>query len=412
MNTYYQENRYMLANLHSGNYYEAMKGLKKNDFLKKKQNKLLLLLEKGKLEHEAARFTESNICLNEADQMLDVWSDSKVRSLSGSDEGLNFGFLKALYAKLMGSTLVFSYRTEDYEKVMLHYYKALNYINLDSIDEAVVEARQLDLLNQRLSDKKFAEPGYSYVQQAFPHLLMGILYEYRGDDDNALIAYENAFTLYSSPVHKQLYGSDVPSQLKWDILNTANRIGAKDKLDYYSKMWNLKYSAPAHSGEVILFYEKGFVPHKDEVVIERQTTYTRTVRQKTTVVPATLVYKVPRFVVSPAECNVVIITLDKEAVNPENIYDPGFYMSKIINHRFEVEGNALLTSSFASHEGMNNENRNADTRHWQSLPSSIAYARIPVSIMNHEMRMYCGSDPSHRTILDHKHRLLIRRLRR
>ena len=115
-----------------GNYADAGKELDKNALLQKPRNRLLFLMERGKISHLNGDFSGSNNYFNEADSIL---------------ESGNGGVGDALVGTLV-NPMTQSYKGEDFEKFMIHYYKALNYIYLNQPDEAVVEARRITLQAQ------------------------------------------------------------------------------------------------------------------------------------------------------------------------------------------------------------------------------------------------------------------------
>src|SRR5687768_5975746 len=59
------------ADLYSGNFDKAIEGIDHNKFLKKDRNKLLYLLEKGKIEHLRGNYDASNALFEQAYIMVD-----------------------------------------------------------------------------------------------------------------------------------------------------------------------------------------------------------------------------------------------------------------------------------------------------------------------------------------------------
>ena len=97
------------------------------------------------------------------------------------------------------------YAGEDHELVLMHYFKALNFLRMNQFDEALVECRRinnkLNLLNDRYEKKK-----NRYRRDAFALNLMGIAYEASGDVNNAFIAYRNAYEAYDEDYTKCILG--------------------------------------------------------------------------------------------------------------------------------------------------------------------------------------------------------------
>ena len=121
----------------AGDWVEAEKTLDKNPLLKKPRNKLLYLMEKGRLAHLAGEYAKSNQFLNEADLLFDVGLTSTGDAIVGA----------------VLNPMSQNYKGEDFEVFMLHYYKALNYLYLGDREAAIVEARRITLQTQAQKDK-------------------------------------------------------------------------------------------------------------------------------------------------------------------------------------------------------------------------------------------------------------------
>ncbi|MCR6721628.1 MAG: hypothetical protein NVV59_15395 [Chitinophagaceae bacterium] len=243
--SYRQQSSDYYTHLEQGNYAQAEKALNKTKLLKKKRNRLLLLLEKGKLAHLQGNWVESNRYFNEADNMME--SDRN----SVGDVALS---------NLL-NPMMKHYRAEDFEKYLVHYYKALNYLQLNDREAAMVEARRITLRTYMQDDKVGTKDKYK--EDAFSFSLQGMIYEAANDINNAFIAYRNAADLYLEGNGKY-YGTTMPTQLKNDVLRLAYQNGFTDQLERYENLLGLKWDQPTspEGGELILFWESGTVPVK------------------------------------------------------------------------------------------------------------------------------------------------------
>jgi hypothetical protein len=122
--TYNQRIGNYYAEMVNGNYKAASVSLEKNKLLNAKRNRLLLLLEKGKLAHMMKLYDSSNYYFNEADLYME---DAHT---TAGDVALG----------TLLNPMMQSYKSEAFEKFMIHYYKALNYLSLDQPSEALIEA--------------------------------------------------------------------------------------------------------------------------------------------------------------------------------------------------------------------------------------------------------------------------------
>lgn len=243
--SYRQQSADYYANLEQGDYARAEKALDKNRLLKKKRNRLLLLLEKGKLAHVQGKWEESNRYFNQADNMME------------SDRN-TFG--DVALSNLL-NPMMKHYRAEDFEKYLVHYYKALNYLQLNNREEALVEARRITLRTYMQEDK--TDNKNRYKEDAFSFSLQGMIYEVANDINNAFIAYRNAVDLYLESNGKH-YGTSLPQQLKKDLLRTAALNGFSDQVERYEQLLGLSWQPPSNSegGELVIFWENGSAPVK------------------------------------------------------------------------------------------------------------------------------------------------------
>src|SRR5690606_1618373 len=227
-------------------YSSAEKALQKNKLLKRKRNQLLYNLEMGKLAHIKGDYQESNRLLNEADLFME---DART--------SLNDVAVSNLINPMMAA-----YKGEDFEKFMVHYYKALNYLYLGDIEAAVVEARRISLKSFELQDNNKEN---KYNDDAFSLMLQGMLYEVAGDWNNAFISYRNAADIYLNN-NLQYYGVPMPEQLKQDLLHMAYVNGFTDLLQFYEKQLQTSYNINeiSEEGELILFWENRLAPVKTE----------------------------------------------------------------------------------------------------------------------------------------------------
>ncbi|MFN4314618.1 MAG: COG3014 family protein [Chitinophagaceae bacterium] len=243
--SYRQQSADYYSRLQSGDYQAAEKALDKNRLLNKKRNHLLYLLEKGKLTHMQGKWEESNRYFNEADGIMESQRNS-------------FGDI-ALGNLL--NPMMKQYRAEAFEAYLVHYYKAVNYLQLGNREEAIVEARRITLRTYMQDDKVGNKNKYS--EDPFALSLQGMIYEAGGDINNAFIAYRNAANVYleSNGMH---YGTKLPDQLKQDVLRLADANGFVDELQRYEDRFGEKYqkSKMADGGELLLFWESGEAPVK------------------------------------------------------------------------------------------------------------------------------------------------------
>jgi uncharacterized protein len=233
--------------LQRGNYAKASSALDKTKLLQKQRNRLLYLLEKGKLCHLMQQWDSSNNYFNQADQLIE--------NSRNSAKDIALGTLM--------NPMMQTYQAEAFEKYLVHYYKALNYLQLHEPEEALVEARRISLQTQAQEDRNAHNNKYS--SDAFSLMLQGLIYEKNNDVNNAFIAYRNAADVYLKN-NGSYYGTGMPEQLKKDLLRTAAQNGFIDELQRYEKLLNTTYNKEelTDGGELIIFWESGSAPVKEQ----------------------------------------------------------------------------------------------------------------------------------------------------
>jgi hypothetical protein len=211
------------------------------------RTRLLYYLNRGVVSHLMQRYEASNYFFEQA---YLTHEDFLTKPL---DEALAF---------VINSTVT-DYKGEDHEVLLLHYYKAINFLQLGQNNAALVECRRLTIKLNQLCDKYSSADKYR--RDAFIHTLMGLVYQANHEYNNAFIAYRNATEIYQED-YKRLFGLDVPEQLKKDLIYTAYKTGLHDQVDQYQQEFKLKYdpAEEAALGDVVFLWNNGLGPVKDE----------------------------------------------------------------------------------------------------------------------------------------------------
>ncbi len=170
---------------------------------------------------------------------------------------------------LISNPTVRPYELEYFECVMLHYFQAINYLKDGNMEGALVECRRMNLVLEQQSDAFKKHDGKRYSRDAFGHLLMGVLYEMSGDNNNAFVAYRNAIEIYEED-YSGMYGTSVPDALKRGVVRTAYKTGLAGEGRNYEKRYGINYDATSSQGKgrVVAFLMDGMSPVKVEKSIE------------------------------------------------------------------------------------------------------------------------------------------------
>jgi hypothetical protein len=418
------------SNLFSGDFNQACASIDQNKFLLKERNRLLYLMEKGKIEHLRGNYDASNVLFEEAYIMI----DDRIKTNVG----------QAVAAKFT-NPMAEPYKGEDFEKVSIHYYKALNYFHLGMPNEALVEAKRINIKLYELNEK-YSENKNKYSEDAFSQILQGILYESTGDINNAFIAYRNAEEIFARN-NNQFFGVPLPEQLKKDLVRTTKQLGFREEHDQYRKKFGIapdpvaakpapakkgkgkgKKTAPAPppapkepevTGEAIVFWENGLGPAKDQIVITASGgsgvfygTYMDGDIQEEILIPippgagigSINAIAIPKYrkrdsyyskaavmindKEQPFELAQDFYPIAKQCLKDRMLRETidivaRFATKKAASAGAKAIGNQLFGSLGGELAGLGADaagaaTEKADTRNWQTLPATIGYTRVPL----------------------------------
>jgi len=212
-------------------------------------DRVLYLMNTGMLQRMAGDYDASTRSLEEAKHAIEA-----LRALSLREQALSFTVNDATKAFI----------GEDFERVMVNNYLALNYLERGKLDEARVEALQVDVLLRDKGQKTtIVKP---YEEDAFARYLTGIVYEDEREWSDAMIAYRKAYEAYEKQL--KAFGVEIPETLKHDLIRLADRMGLTDEAKKYREEFGIKDTMSEAEllklGEVILTVHAGLAPIKRE----------------------------------------------------------------------------------------------------------------------------------------------------
>lgn len=399
--TYYDKIIQFHSQLDAQDYTAAEKSLHNNKFINRKRNRALFCLEAGKLYHLQHNFDSSNYYFNLADILMD--EKNNIKNLAG---------------EILINSEQTTYTGEDFEKVMLQYYKALNYYYLGKKEDAIVEARRMNLRLMDLGNKRGDEKR-KYKNDAFGQWFMGVLYESNNDINNAFIAYRNAAELYEKNDNKY-YGVAIPEQLKKDVIRSAYYNGFNEQAHEFEEKWNLHFALPEkRESELVLILENGVAPVKQEndvvfTLVKNQVGVFSFVSNDGyfdipfnwpayssggKIKPSELgMFRLafPKYVPQITYYREAFLTSDSTNYKLEMTEDLNVIAIEVLRDRLVKEAAIALTRlavKKAAQYQLKKEHQEglgaivevaglimekADTRNWQSLPANISFARIPL----------------------------------
>ena len=372
----------------------------------KRKNQLLYYLNKGmtafmKGEHEA-----SNTAFEQAYLTAETFQPDPGRQI-------------ASYFLNPRLTL---YEGEHHEILLINYFKALNYLFLDQPRAALVECRRMNIQLQAL-EIQYQDKRHHYKADAFIHLLMGLIYEYNRDYNNAFIAYRNAYNIYKD-TYQNLFEISPPNQLKADLIRTARLSGLNNEARRFSKQFQELKAAKAgepqsEHGTLVFLWHNGLGPVKDQktlnfTLVEQKNGGAASFhsQQYGWTIPYTnykadkkdhdelpeielLRLALPRYLKRPPYFQSGHLKVDdRQYALPvvENITKIGFQVLEDRVLRDLGKALARLAVKEATEYAVKEEDEDwgtvvditnflteqADTRNWQTLPHAIHYAKVPL----------------------------------
>ncbi|MBI5624926.1 MAG: hypothetical protein HY924_14215 [Elusimicrobia bacterium] len=160
-----------------------------------KKNMVLYYLDLGTVQHHAGKYKESDQSFEKAEnRMRELYTKSATKAVGS----------------MMINDMTTDYAGEAFERALTNVFRALNYVFLGDLEEALVESRKVEVFLDELNRGK--EKKNTYKDDAFARYLDGMLYQEAGKSDDARISFEAAERAYG------WYASDYNTPLpRFDI---------------------------------------------------------------------------------------------------------------------------------------------------------------------------------------------------
>lgn len=331
-----------------------------------KKDRLLLALDRGMIAHTLGRPEASNEAFAEAERFF---FETDVRDVT--DEA----------ASLLINDYSIEYKGEDFEKVLVHPFKALNYLTLEKPNEALVECRALNEKLVELQEKYERKSVYS--EDAFARYLSGVIYESTGNKNDALVDYRLAVGAFDK--HEKWYGTPFPPSLREAVLRLAEAQGLSHVVKEFRERWPEQTWTPYEErkklGELVLVLENGQAPVKESARFD--------------VILGEQIYSVsfPTYRPIPPAAAYGVLRTEEGSARTERVSDVAAIAVKDLDDRYrrviakqaarllvkhvEVEKvkkeNWLLGTVL---NVVNSANEQADLRSWETLPANLQMARL------------------------------------
>lgn len=334
----------------------AAEGAKKLEPLAEKEgdDQLVYLLDYGTMLEQAGQYKESASALNRAEKIADV---QDYHSLS-----------KIAAAALLSEEMV-QYKGDDYEKVLINAMKAVDYLQMGELDDALVEVRRL---NEKLLKYK-NEAKRDYEQNPFAFYLGALIYEADQKWDDAYISFKSAYQV--EPGYEPLHE---------DLVRSAIRAQRPEDVEKWLKMFPEVRVKPewkdSSMGEVVLIDLQGWGPRKRPRPGAPRFPH---------LVPVSSSVRSAKLMVTPVAGGTELTANSKKIFNVQEVAIKTLdddYGRLVASRVGGVVAKAVVADQIAQKNkllgelaflAMNAADR-ADLRQWSTLPESFQIARIPV----------------------------------
>jgi len=222
---------------YAGHYTESAKSLEKGAH-GEGDNQLLYLMDRATILYHGGDYEESNKDFHQADKLSEI---------------KDYTSLATEAATLVTNEKIIPYKGEDFEKVLISQYLALNYLNLHKYEDALVECRRVNhKLHLMISQGK-----RKYKLNPMARYLAALIYESQGEWNDAYVDYQGMRELLSQFPY-----------LREDLYRLAWRNRIPDHMEKWASEFQLsqdekeKIKREANWPEVVVIAEVGFSPEK------------------------------------------------------------------------------------------------------------------------------------------------------
>ncbi len=209
----------------------------KEDAFKDSDDQLVYLLDYGLAEQAAGNYKDSNKAFLQAADVAELKDYHSISRIAGS---------------LVLSEGMVQYKGDEYEKLLIHVYAALNFLMLKEYDAARVEVRRI---HERV-DKLKMDGEKFFEENPFAFYISALIWEQTGNSDSAYIDYKNTFK----------YAPHF-AQVREDLLRMSYIKGRSDDYAKYKQQFSdvklkEKEWKDKTQGELIVIYQQGRGPKK------------------------------------------------------------------------------------------------------------------------------------------------------
>lgn len=349
--------------LSGGQYQLALEHLQP---LAEKENgdQLVYLLDYAVVLQMAGKVKESSQALAKADRLADFQDYTSLSRETGS--------------LLLNQEMV-QYKGDSFEKIYINAFAALNYLEMNQLDEALVETRRMNEKYNKLNH----EDRKNFEKNVFGKYLSALIWEANQNWDDAYIAYEETYKL----------DPQIPF-LPEDLIRSAKRARRMDSYQKWKKAFpqvtEKKEWYDKAYGELVIIYEQGWGPRKIQLggpgiyaggynppVL--QPVYNNVVQLKATVsgkgeFQSREVYDVEKAAIETLSHDYAWLAAKRIGA---------FAAKEILADQIRQKNEALGSIAWLAMQ----LSERADLRQWSTLPQTVQLVRVPLKTGEYDVRL-------------------------
>ncbi|KAB8036277.1 hypothetical protein GCL60_15955 [Silvanigrella paludirubra] len=364
--SYTQENQKIRQVLYSGKFAEATAQLDESSLATESRNYALFTMEKGMLLYLQGDYTKAINQWQKSDRKLD---DLYTTSISKTT------------ASFIVNDSMSDYTGEAHERFLIPIFSSVAFFANNDQNNSLVMVRRTNDIKKALDNDNEGVNLFKY--DAFSNYFSGMVFETKGEWDNAIISYKNALNNIKNSSLKS-----AETQISKDLARLAEFRNRNDILNELKKnnpnlTWQ-KQSELLKQGEVYIIYESGNSPVKTpkEILFPTDKTVVRVSFPEYKDIP----YKnrSSEVFIGQKSFGKTIIMEDigkmaKQALEDRRVRDIAKIAARVIakdlaarklGEESPLAGLAANVFSVAT--------ETADTRSWTTLPDTIQVLRVPI----------------------------------
>ena len=231
---------------------------------------ILYMMESGRINQLNGNYLSSK---SDFERVIDAFEQQDLQATIRLHE------VAAQSTSLISNDNAIPYSGAGYERIFTHHHQALNYLLLGDLDGAAVEFRKVALEQRVLLEQHESEIADAYQEAEKNEIdIDSLSYEFSGMDrvaGSVKTSFQNGYTFYLSAAfweatgdynaalidYKKAYEINENNHyLKQDIARISKKMGASTKSNDLNDMG-------VGQGAVVVLFEEGFVPEKEEITI-------------------------------------------------------------------------------------------------------------------------------------------------